>query len=322
MSNFSAELLREKFVFCQKDRDDKSRNNDIDNLQKAMGNRLRISLSSKNDPTEEEFIIRAQNMHVCLRIGAHIAYHFFKNSTLTGEKSRQFPWQYIYNAVTHVFEKKWNPNIWAAVYSKGKCLFKAGDAYQPLLEVVEQSIAFQKGPYSKVVSVVEEMFEKSGNPVRVDYNCEPVIKLSGTEKNAKIHLLKRGPEDKEIIKISIKRKKRRNIGLAACLNASAAILEAFQLGFFAAKVNEQVIHKKLALANKEVMQGDQAARRISGMQRVLMDFETEYQVIYKPRAPSFEGFSHEVSEYFDNFYLGERKKKSSSETLDELPPTF
>ena len=317
MKDFSAQLTREKFLFHTKEEDTA----DIESLQKAMGNRLEISLYSREGGKKQRYIIRAQNMHICLRIGAHVAYHIYKFGSLTSQGGKQFDWPFIFDALTEVYEKKWNPYIWAAIYCNGKCLFKSGKQDQSLLEIVEKCMAYHDDiPYSSVVHAVEDMFRKAGTPVEIDYSGEPVINLSGTKQRARINLLKRAPTDKEVIKIEIKTKRRRNIGLASCLGASAAILEAFQLGFFAARVNEQVTHKKKNFNDKEVLQGDHAARRIANMKNVLRDFESEYLVNYSPRAPCFEGFSGEVSAFFDSFYQQERKKRADSETLDELPP--
>ena len=231
-------------------------------------------------------------------------------------------WKKTFRAATDAFERKWNPDLWAAVYSDGKCLFKAGNNYQPLLEIVEECMSVGNLSYQYVIQSLEEKFLKDGHDVDISYQGEPVINIAGERNNAKINILKRAPEENEVIKIKVTPKKVRDISLSSCLVSSAAILEAFQLGFFAAKVNKKSTYLKLGLEDPDVRKSSAAAQRIVNMQRLIRDFETLYNVDYKPRAPNIEGFLAEIGKYFESYFKKNSQQKLDFEQIEENPPIY
>lgn len=317
MKDFSAQLTREKFLLHP----------ELENISEdqaiasAAANRLDIKLPSKKSDDIETFIIRAQNMHTCLRIGGHVAYHFFEHGYLPSTGRHRFEWKFIFKSVTEVYEEKWNPDIWAVIYHKGRPIFKEGCDYEPFLDVVEKSMAYEKTDYSAVVHVLEAMFERAGRPVKVTYDGEPVMKLNGNSREARLNVIRRGPNGKEVLKSQIKRKATRDVRISPCLTAAAAIFEAYQLGFYVAKVNEMMHHAKLTLSNPEAVQGDHASRRITRMEEALEEFEEMYNVAYRPKAPNFEHFSKDVAKHFDKLYAEEGQERKEMKSEAETPPS-
>ena len=64
---FKAKLVRERFIL----RPRKSKTDEESQI--AVGNRLNIKCFDYTGNKETDFIIRAQNIHTCMRIGASVA---------------------------------------------------------------------------------------------------------------------------------------------------------------------------------------------------------------------------------------------------------
>ena len=316
MKDFSAQLTREKFDLHPDPKDEE----DGKAMTTAVGNRLEIKLSSKKNEEEAKFIVRAQNMQTCLRIGAHVGYHYFEYGDLPKSGRNRFEWRHIFKSVTEVYEEKWNPEIWAAIYQNGRVLYKEGAKYEAFLDIVELCMAYEKIDYSAVVHTLEAMFDKAKRPIHIDYDPDPVVKLNGNGREARLNIVRRGPKGKEIVKMQIKRKETRDVRMSPCLTAAAAVVEAYQLGFFVAKVNEMMHHAMLTLSNPEAVQGDHASRRITRMEEALEDFEQMYNVAYRPKAPNFEHFSKDIAVHFDKLYAESKQERTEMGSESEAPP--
>lgn len=316
MKDFSATLIREKFLLHPT----KENCTDDEAAQKAVGNRLEINLAPKKGGDIERFVIRAQNMQTCLRIGAHVAYHFFEHGDLPKSGRNRFEWRFIFKSVTEVYEEKWNPGIWATIYRNGRPIYTEGARYEPFLDVVELSMAYEGVDYSGVQHVLESMFEQAKKPMKITYDPDAVMKLNGNRQEARLNVIRRGPNGNDVIKIQVKRRETREVRMSPCLTAAAAIIEAYQLGFFVAKVNEQMHHAMLTLSNPEAVQGDHASRRITRMEEALEEFEAMYHVAYRPKAPNFEHFSKEIASHFDKLYAEAGQERESGGTAKEFPP--
>ena len=316
MKEFSAQLTREKFLLLPKDKGE----DEAQALTKAVGNRLEIELASKKDEAPEVFIIRAQNMQTCLRIGAHVAYHYFEFGDLPSTGRDRFEWKHIFKSVTEVYEEKWNPEIWAVIYRRGRILFKAGTDYNPLLDIVEMCMAYEKIDYASAPHILESMFEKAGKPLKVSHDPEPALKLNGDPVEARLNIMRRGPKGREVLKMQIKKKEGREVRMSPCLTAGAAVIEAYQLGFFVAKVNEMMHHAMVTLSNPEAVQGDHASRRINRMEEALEEFEERYHVAYRPKPPNFEHFSKDVADHFDKLYAEASQERKAMGSESEAPP--
>ena len=316
MKEFTANLTREKFMLSSE-----SGGTPEDNgPSHAASNRLEIKLGSKKKEGLERFVIRAQNMQTCLRIAAHVAYHFYEHGDLPKSGRNRFEWRFIFKSVTEVYEEKWNPHIWATIYHKGRVLYKEGADYEPFLDVVELCMAYDEADYSTVVHTLEEMFERAKRPIKINYDPDPAVKLTGDQHEGRLNIACRGPHGKEVLKTQIKRKETRDVRISPCLSAAAAIIEAYQLGFFVAKVNEQMHHAMLTLSNPEAVQGDHASRRITRMEEAITDFEDMYHVAYRPKPPNFEHFSKKVAEHFDELYASGDHKREKVSSESETPP--
>lgn len=334
MKKFSAILTREKFALHPHPSANSQSNghagdqagslsSDPDNeASTAMGNRLSIQLQSKKNDEMVEYIIRAQNMHTCLRIGAHVAYHHYEHGNIPTTGRNRFEWRFIYKSVTEIYEQKWNPDIWAVVYQNGRPTFKAGEAYPHFLDVIEMCSAYDQVDYSCVIKTVEDMFERAKKPTRVEYDQESILKLSGDNLEARLNIARRGPNGKEVVKSQIRRQNSRDVRVSPCLTAAAAIIEAYQLGFFVAKVNELMHHEMLTLSNPEAVQGDHASRRIIRLEEALDEFEEMYAVAYLPQKPNFEHFSKDVATHFDKLYADKKEERKKSLTEAESPPNY
>jgi len=134
MNDFETSLLRERFAI-------RNLNNKAETKPMvALSNRIVITLSNENNLHTESFVIRGQNMHCCLRMGARILYAYRIGGFLLN-RSSPFDWDKSWRLIFNDFERKFNPALWLTVYHDGSILFEMGERH-PLKRVGEpQDIA-------------------------------------------------------------------------------------------------------------------------------------------------------------------------------------
>ena len=95
--SFSASLLRERFVI----RDITAADDDAAAPIVALSNRLAVPLGVQGGLSEENFVVRAQNMHTCARYAARVAQDYAENGRLIGRK-KPFDWEYAWLSIAKV----------------------------------------------------------------------------------------------------------------------------------------------------------------------------------------------------------------------------
>jgi hypothetical protein len=158
--DFQLSLLREKFVLKN------VVDNDDDTPMIALSNRIVLPLARENEASET-FILRAQNMHSCTRLAAAIAREYFEKGPLTG-RAMEFRWENLWRDVIKGYEKDWNPDIWCAIYHKGRLIFEEGP-HHPFLDIIEKCDSASKGEYAQSVSFAEKAFQQAGKSVTIEH---------------------------------------------------------------------------------------------------------------------------------------------------------
>src|SRR6185436_19167734 len=130
MLEFNASLLREKFVITDALAPDAT-------PVIALSNRLVVPMVSENGKEAETYVVRAQNMHICVRVAAQIAREFQDAGPLQTRK-KPFDWPDMWEQVVKGYEKNWNPARWIVVYHKGRIVFEDGPAKRhTFLDIIE-----------------------------------------------------------------------------------------------------------------------------------------------------------------------------------------
>lgn len=312
MTDFNATLLREKFTIKDVMPVDISDAKPVI----ALSNRLTLPLSNKDGTQMEEFVVRAQNMHTCLRLGAKMAQDFQDLGPLM-ERAKPFDWRFAYLSITKGYEKDWNPDRWVAVYHKGRIVYEEGEAERhPFLDIIEQCDARNKGDYAKAVAVAEDAFRQAGKSVHIHHDSNVALVMHVTEKEGKCGIILRGPNKTTTFNFVAKPKAGRLVKISQCLSVSAAFLEGIQLAFKVGMTEVKVHYELIAHHGEEAVQGQDASRKLGRLNGAIDQFENMLDVAYRPDRPNFGEMVESAKEFSRKIFAAEVERKITEEGKD------
>jgi len=284
IKNFQSSLLREKFVIFDPKVKDTAKTPII-----ALSNRMVISLK-----TSEEYIIRAQNMHSCVRFAARIIQSFNMGGSLLN-RVNGFDWDAALKPIINDYERKFNENRWIAVYHKGKILFESG-THHPFLDVIEKC-DFENGQnYDNAVPLAEAAFKKTGKNLKIDYDANVALVATFEKNEGRCGVILRGAYRTTTFTFNIIGTKKISMNIPQCLSACAAYLEGIQLAFMIGmniyKMRVGIIkrHSDLERQTKE------AQRRLGRLNTEITNLHDAFDVRYRPEKPEFYRILNETEE--------------------------
>jgi hypothetical protein len=307
MTEFNTSLLREKFII--RDAVPPHEKNRIPVV--ALSNRLVLPLVTSDGTSNEEFVVRAQNMHTCARFGAHICREFQENGPLLTRR-KEFDWKYAYLAVTKGYEKKWNPNRWVAVYHKGRVMFEDGEgevARHPFLDIIEQCDARNRGDYERAMRVAEDAFKQAGKLVTIEHDSNIALVMNLSKQEGKCGVIVRGPNHTTTFNFTARPKAGREVQASHCLSAAAAFLEGVQLAFFVGMTQEKVKYELISNASEEARQARDAGEKIGRLNGAVQQFENLFEVIYRPDRPNMSQMIDDSKEFARKLLAKDLQKK-------------
>lgn len=310
MAEFNATLLREKFVI----KDAMPEKHD-DKPIVALSNRLTLPLSRPRTDTHENLVIRAQNMHTAVRLGARLAQDFQDYGPLL-DRPTPYDWEDAYEAITKGYESRFNPNLWVAVYHKGRTLFEKGATERhPFLDVIEQCDARNKDDYEKAVAVAEDAFKHAGKLVNIEHDANVALVVNVTDEEGKCGIIVRGPSRTTTFSFTARKKAGRPVRPSSCLSASAAFLEGIQLAFQVGMIRQKLRYELVGKSSEEAHKGEDAAQKLYRLNSALTQFEGMYEVRYRPDKPDFKTMVEEAEEFGRKALAAEVERKIQSGEL-------
>lgn len=308
MREFNATLLREKFVI--KDVMPEAQADQKPVI--ALSNRLTLPLYWPVTDEHEDLVIRAQNMHTCARLGARLAQDFQEYGPLL-YRDPAYDWDEAYDAITKGYESKFNPNIWVAVYHKGRTVFENGAADRhPFLDIIEQCDARSKGDYEKAVSVAEDAFKHAGKLVTIEHDANVALLVTATENEGKCGIIMRGPNRTTTFSFVARKRPGRSVRPSSCLSASAAYLEGIQLAFQIGMIRQKVRLELIAKNSEEAHKGEDAAHKLGRLTAAINQFESMYDVRYRPDKPDFKSMVEDAEDFARKVLAAEVERKIQS----------
>lgn len=279
MKEFSTSLLREKFVI----RSDQDEEEPII----ALSNRMVVALVSPDGIDNESFVVRTQNMHSCARIAAAIIKEFQEHGTIAN-RATPLSWEVVWGDVIKGYERDWNPNIWCAVYNKGRLLYQKGN-HHPFLDIIEQCDAANKDEYAQSVFFAEEAFQQAGKKVTIEHDSNIAMVMSSTAKKAKCGIIVRAATGATTFNFNAgpKEENARAIHPFTVLTVAAAFLEAIQLAFQVGLMNRKKEFRLFEKYSDEDRQHRRATNRLANLNKAISNFENHFQVQYRPDRPTF-----------------------------------
>lgn len=275
---FNSSLIREKFVILENENDKES--------VVATSNRMVISFDSEITDEQETFIVRAQNMHSCIRLAALIVKERQDRGAIT-TRIRPFKWEHIWNDVIKGYEKDWNPDIWGAVYFKGRAVFSDGD-HHPFLDIIEKCDFVETGEYADSIQLAEDAFQQAGKDVKIEYDSNVALIVSNEKEEAKCGIILRSASKTTTFNFTAKPVRMNGtVKLPQTLSISAAFLEGIQLAFQVGLYNKKMTFELIEKYSDEDKKGQRQTERLAALNRAISSYEDANYVMFRPDRPSF-----------------------------------
>lgn len=291
-AEFKTTLLREKFVL----RDPSGDLSDTPPVI-ALSNRMVLPLTSTVGEESETYVIRTQNMHSCTRLAAAIAKEYFDRGAIM-KRVMPFRWENLWNDVTKGYEKDWNPDIWAAIYYKGRIVYEEGTRH-PFLDIIEKCDAANRENYAESVAFAEKAFQQAGREMKIDHDSNVALIVSIRDDEAKCGVILRGANRKTTFNYSVKPKKigGEEVRVPTILTVSAAFLEGVQLAFGVGMTNRKRSIGLIEKYSDDDRKGKRGAERLINLTSAIEGMERKYFVQYRPDRPDFQAMVREAEEF-------------------------
>ncbi len=282
MKEFETSLLREKFII----RDPKTSEQSDNKATIALSNRMVVVLMNDQGNVQEEFIVRAQNMHSCVRIASRIVQSFIQAGPLLN-RNLPYDWENAWAVTANDYEQSYNPHRWLAIYADGKTIFKDGE-FHPLLDLIERFNHEEKGNYERAIPLAEEVFKNTGKVVNIEYNGNVALTVKFSKEEARCGIILRGPDRTNTFNFNAFPKNKSSINFPQCLKTAAAFLEGMQLSFMAGMNSMKIQMGLIERGSPEEKQTRAARKRIAKLGGEIAGLENTHDVHYRPERPDFQ----------------------------------
>ncbi len=290
--DFKTTLLREKFVL----RDPSGDLSDTPPVV-ALSNRMVLPLISEMGEESETFVIRTQNMHSCTRMAAAVAKEYYDRGAIM-KRVMAFRWENLWRDVIKGYEKDWNPDIWCAIYFKGRLIFEEGTRHT-FLDIIEKCDAVNRENYAESVLFAEKAFQQAGKAMKIEHDSNIALIVSIKDEEAKCGVILRGANRKTTFNYSAKRRKTagEEVRIPTMLTVSAAFLEGVQLAFSVGMANRKRQINLIEKYSDEDRKGKRGAERLINLSTAIEKVERKYIVQYRPDRPDFQAMVREAEEF-------------------------
>ena len=308
MKDFNATLLREKFVIR-----DPTPVSDQPPVV-ALSNRVAVSVAIEGGEPEE-YIVRTQNMHSCVRMAARIVHAIDFEGRLTARR-KPFDWAEAWESTNEAFEKKYNPSKWGVIYHKGKVVFSQGD-HHPFLDIIESCDFKSTEDYDRSIALAEDAFRKAGKVVKIEHDANVALVVNVGAAQARCGIILRGPDRTTTFNFTAKPGKSREMKVSPCLTVSAAFLEGVQLAFNVGMGKEKIRFGLVDRWSDEGKRIDAAEKRLARLRSAIKQFEQMFDVHYRPDVPDFFKLAEDAADIARNIFGSQIEQKIASGEIDE-----
>lgn len=289
---FHTSLLREKFVL-------RDLNGSDDPPVVAMSNRIALTLTSLRGTETETYVLRAQNMHTCVRFAAAVAKEFYERGAIMARMT-DFKWDYLWKDVIKGYERDWNTDIWGAIYQRGKKLYEYG-THHPFLDIIEQCDSINKeGDYEESVAIAENAFKQAGKSMKIDHdaNVALIVKIKNNEeeREARCGVIVRSAGRTTTFNYTVAPKKADGEMITAptLLTVSAAFLEGIQLAFTVGMLNKKREIGFIVKYTEEDRKAEKSTSRLINLNTAISRIEQKFLITYRPERPHFAEMVNEA----------------------------
>ncbi|MCF8495826.1 MAG: hypothetical protein K9G62_04065 [Alphaproteobacteria bacterium] len=273
MKSLTTSLLREKFIIPESGGTNEA-------PLTALSNRLALTLEG-----QEPLVIRAQNMHSCIRLAAEILE--YKDTENFPENLKGNP---LLKQIESEYERAYNHRRWLAVYHKGLPVWRDGD-HHLLLDLIEKCAFKHPASYQEAITLAGTMLEKTGKTLEIAYEGNIALIIDYSPERAKNSIVLRQAGRNTTFSFSIfpiNSLAPAGVPLSACLNAAAAFVEGIQLAFVVGANTEKMRRRGLPPESFMAKQIAAGQERLSFLEKEISGLEERFKITYRPEPPAFD----------------------------------
>lgn len=277
MPVFEAMLVRERINMSQRPVDAGAEGQ----TQLTVIRSTRLHLQLPGRVRTENVVIRAQNMHTTLRIGAKVLFSFFKNGLFT-RRAEPFDWSAMWELLLTNYERKYAPDLWAAVYIDGEAVFKTEKA--PFVDVIEQCALLSVDNYDATMQLTEKVMGHLGHDTQIEHVAKvaAVFTDEGTQLRCGVIHRSGGKDTTFSFTASGGETYSRVI---QGFHIAASFLEAIEIRHYMREVQRKLHIGGLTKSSPEMVKYNAGPQRLKDLRRALETFEEHFNVYYRPEKP-------------------------------------
>lgn len=277
MSVFEAMLVRERIVMTQRPIDA----GPDAQAETAVIRSTRLHLSLPGRVRTENIVIRAQNMHTTLRIGAKALFSFYKSGPFRG-RAEAFDWQGMWDLLHTSYERKYTPELWAAIYLDGEPVFKTKHA--PAADVIEQCAVLSADDYDATMPLTEKVLEHLGQDAHIDHSAKVACVFTDDGTHMRCGVIHRTDgKDKTFSFTATGGEVYSRV--VQGFSIAASFLEAIDIRHYMREVQRGLHAGKLTKSSPEMARYNAGPQRLKDLRRGLDAFEEHFDVRYRPEKP-------------------------------------
>lgn len=296
---FTIPLVREKFVLKEASQSTEGSTSDLI----ALSNRIEVNFAGQSSET---FVLRAQNMHICVRMLVRFIQNFQRLGAIMNRPTSP-DWDRDWSMVINDYERLYNPNLWGAIYFEGKPVFEAGE-HHPFLDLIEKCAHSHKGAYDEVIPVAKNAFKATGKEINIEYDANVALVLDMNPDHARCGIIHRAPTRTTTFSYrATPSEGEKAINIPQVIGGTAAFLEGIQLGFLVGMNEVKSIMGIIERFSQEEKQTKEAKQRLSRLRTEIINMEDSHEIRYRPEKPDFLKIAKEAA-------------KLAEDTLEPPPP--
>lgn len=278
MTEFNTSLLREKFSIHDSDPATLEEKSII-----ALSNRIVIELKGQKKEHNEIFVIRAQNMHSCVRMAARII-KSFKTAGPIMNRAKTFDWEAAWDSIVSDYEYRYNHERWISIYHKGHTIYQSGE-HHLLLDVIEKCDARNSHHYDRAIPMAEEAFKQAGKIVKIEHDSNVALVINMDKTLARFGVIMRGPSRTTTFNFSVQPKDKEPLNMPQCLAGAGSFLEGVQLAFMLGMNNIKLNMGIIPRFSEDEKKTKEAGQRLSRLNAEISNLERAFEVRYRPEKP-------------------------------------
>ncbi len=277
MSVFEAMLVRERIDMTQRPIDAGA--DAQAELTVIRSTRLHLPLPGR--VKVENVVVRAQNMQTTLRIGAKVLFSFYKSGPFTGRKEA-FDWDGMWDLLQSSYDRKYSPELWAAVYINGEAVFKTDKA--PFTDVIEQCALLSVDNYDATMTLTEKVLGHMGKDAHIEHTAKVASVFTDDGSHVRCGVIHRADGKDSTFSFTASGGELYS-RVVQGFYIAASFLEAIDIRHYMRDVQRKLNTGKLARTSPEMAKYNAGPQRLKELRLAHEAFEEHFEVRYRPEKP-------------------------------------